>query len=285
MNPASVQQLSLLGSLLYLMALTGYFTAWAGYTGYLILRRELYHRIGHGFFIGAFLFHTAFIVTRAADTGVFPLQDLRGSVSFAAWAAALVYILFHLRYRLLILGALVGPLVFISAAICPFLSMRVYEQPDVVNSLWTIFHVLAIFLGNGAFVLAAAVGVAYLLQERAIKRKSHGFVYRRLPSLDVLDRMGYACVAFGFPLLTVGLAAGFVYAEHIWGRWWSWDPKEVFSAVTWFTYAALLHERVFVGWRGRRAAWLSIAGLCLALATFLFGSLLFPGHHGQFTKY
>ncbi|MEW5735530.1 MAG: cytochrome c biogenesis protein CcsA [Thermodesulfobacteriota bacterium] len=284
MNPGSLH-LTPLDSLLYLLALSGYFTAWAGYTGYLILHRDIYHRLGHAFFIAALVFHSGLIVSRAAETGVFPLQDLRDAVCFAAWAAALVYVLFHARYKLLVVGALVGPVIFISMAVYPFIAIRTYDHPDILNSLWTIFHVLAIFLGNGAFVLAAAVGAAYLLQERAIKSKRHGFLYRRLPSLDVLDRMGYACVAFGFPLLTIGLAAGFVYAQRIWGHWWSWDPKEVWSAVTWFTYAALLHERVFVGWRGRKAAWLSIAGLALALATFVFGSLLFSGHHGQFTRF
>jgi cytochrome c-type biogenesis protein CcsB len=103
--------------------------------------------------------------------------------------------------------------------------------------------------------------------------------------LELLDATGYACIVVGFTLLTVGLITGFVYAKSVWGRFWSWDPKEVWSGITWLFYAALLHERLTVGWRGRRSAIMAIIGFAVILFTFLGVNLLLEGHHGEFTKY
>jgi cytochrome c-type biogenesis protein CcsB len=132
--------------------------------------------------------------------------------------------------------------------------------------------------------LACGVGILYLLQERAIKIKNPGFFFKRLPSLERLDTTGYACIVVGFSLLTIGLITGSVYAKAVWGRFWSWDPKEVWSAITWLFYAALLHERLAVGWRGRRAAIMAIIGFLVLLFTFFGVNFLLTGHHGQFTQ-
>jgi len=88
------------------------------------------------------------------------------------------------------------------------------------------------------------LGLLYLLQEHAIKSKKHGFFFRRLPSLELLDTTGYACILTGFAMLTFGLITGFVYAKVVWGKFWSWDPKEIWSGITWLLYAALLHQRL-----------------------------------------
>ena len=141
-----------------------------------------------------------------------------------------------------------------------------------------------IFLGEAAFALACGLGVLYLFQEHAIKTKNHGFIFKRLPSLELLDTAGYACIVTGFTLVTVGLITGFVYAKALWGRFWSWDPKEVWSGVTWLFYAALLHQRLTVGWRGRRAAIWAIVGFAVLLFTFLGVNFFLKGHHGEFTR-
>ena len=101
-----------------------------------------------------------------------------------------------------------------------------------------------------------------------------GPLYQKLPSLDVLDEINYRCLSFGFPLLTVAIITGAIWAETAWGTYWSWDPKETWSLITWFIYAALLHGRLTTGWRGRRAAVLSIIGFFVLLFTFLGVNLL-----------
>jgi cytochrome c-type biogenesis protein CcsB len=119
----------------------------------------------------------------------------------------------------------------------------------------------------------------YLLMEKELKHKKMGAIFKRLPSLNVLDDINYRCLTIGFPLLTLGIITGSIWAEYAWGSYWSWDPKEVWSLITWLLYAALLHGRMTVGWRGRKAAILAIVGFCAILFTFLGVNLLLPGLH------
>ena len=133
--------------------------------------------------------------------------------------------------------------------------------------------------------LACGVGILYLLQERAIKTKSRGFFFKRLPSLELLDTTGYAAIVFGFTMLTVGLITGVVYAKSVWSRFWSWDPKEVWAAVAWIYYAIFLHERLVIGFRGRKAAIMAIIGFGILIFTFIGVNFLMEGHHGRFTRF
>ena len=146
-------------------------------------------------------------------------------------------------------------------------------------------HIITIFIGEAALAMAGGAGVLYLAQEHAIKNKIRGFFFKRLPSLERIDNTGYACIIVGFSLLTLGLITGMVYAKSVWGSFWSWDPKEIWSGVSWLVYAALLHGRISVGWRGRKAALMSIVGLAILMFTFLGVNFLLTGHHGQFTTY
>jgi ABC-type transport system involved in cytochrome c biogenesis permease subunit len=108
----------------------------------------------------------------------------------------------------------------------------------------------------------------YLIQEKAIKDKRRGFFFRRLPSLKLLDSVGYASLVVGFPLLTFGIISGVIYAQIVRGQFWTWDPREIFAAITCLVYAALVHERLVVGWRGKRAAVMTIVGFAILLFTF-----------------
>jgi len=119
----------------------------------------------------------------------------------------------------------------------------------------------------------------YLIQEHFLKSKQLGALYRKLPSLDTLDDINYRCLTLGFPLLTLAIISGAIWAETAWGAYWSWDPKETWSLITWFVYAALLHGRLTIGWRGRRAAIFAVAGFFILLFTFLGVNLLLPGLH------
>ncbi|MCG8470665.1 MAG: cytochrome c biogenesis protein, partial [Desulfobacterales bacterium] len=153
------------------------------------------------------------------------------------------------------------------------------------TSFWFAAHIVTVFLGEAALAMACGAGVLYILQEHAIKEKKRGFFYRRLPSLEQLDGMGYACIVVGFTALTLGLVTGLLYAKLIWHRFISWDPKEVWSGISWIIYAVLLHERLAVGMRGRNAALLSIAGFVVLLFTLFGVNFLMGGHHGQFTRF
>jgi cytochrome c-type biogenesis protein CcsB len=139
--------------------------------------------------------------------------------------------------------------------------------------------VVLAFTGNAVFTVAFAAGVMYLLQERMLKSKKFSALYHRLPSLETLDSINYKCLTFGFPLMTMGIISGAIWANSAWGGYWRWDPKETWALITWFLYAALLHGRLTVGWRGRRAAIFAIIGFLCVLFTFLGVNLLLTGEH------
>ena len=135
-----------------------------------------------------------------------------------------------------------------------------------LKSTWLVIHVIAAIISGGVFLLANVIAASYLYLESMEKRGGRKPWARRLPDLETLDQLSYRLVAFVFPLWTFAVIAGAIWAESAWGRYWGWDPKETWAFITWVAYAAYLHARVTIGWRGRRAAW-----LCLfAGSTFLF---------------
>jgi cytochrome c-type biogenesis protein CcsB len=135
-----------------------------------------------------------------------------------------------------------------------------------LKSTWLVIHVVAAIISGGVFLLANVIAGSYLYLDAMEKRGGRKPWAKRLPELETLDQLSYRLVAFVFPLWTFSVIAGAIWAESAWGRYWGWDPKETWAFITWVAYAAYLHARVTIGWRGRRAAW-----LCLfAGSTFLF---------------
>lgn len=156
---------------------------------------------------------------------------------------------------LLVLGTAITLLYRPSAPLVPAL-----------KSTWLVVHVSAAIISGGVFLLANSIAATYLILDRMESRGGRNAWAKRLPTLEVLDQLTYRLVAFVFPLWTFAVIAGAIWAESAWGRYWGWDPKETWAFITWVAYAAYLHARVTVGWRGRKAAW-----LCLfAGSTFLF---------------
>jgi cytochrome c-type biogenesis protein CcsB len=135
-----------------------------------------------------------------------------------------------------------------------------------LKSTWLVIHVSAAIISGGVFFLANVISGMYLWLDSIEKRGGRNPWAKRLPDLETLDQLAYRLVAFVFPLWTFSVIAGAIWAEHAWGRYWGWDPKETWAFITWVAYAAYLHARVTVGWRGRKAAWLCL----IAGSTFIF---------------
>jgi ABC-type transport system involved in cytochrome c biogenesis permease subunit len=132
-------------------------------------------------------------------------------------------------------------------------------------------HASISIIADAFLALAAIGGIMYLLQERELKQKKFGFFFSRLPSLDTLDKLNQHCISIGFPLMTVGMLAGYIWARQLWGgRPWHWNPKIIMSVFTWLLYAGLMHQRFTLGWRGRRAAWITVIAFLAVLLTFWF---------------
>lgn len=261
-----------------------YLASSAGYLLYLFLQKNMLYRISGYILLIAFLTHTAEIGYDYVLAGHIPVRNLHETLSVIAWVVAGLYMLFQYKFRLKALGAFTVPLSGFIMAVCALMPQASVEIQNNFRSAWVIFHILAIFSGEAALAMACGIGIMYLVQEKAIKTKKRSFFYKRLPSLDLLDSAGYTCVVVGFTLITIGLATGFIYAKMIWGKFLSWDPKEVWSAITWLLYAVLIHERMVFGWRGRKAAIMAIIGFCAVVFTFLGVNFFLKGHHEIFTR-
>ena len=250
------------------------------YLLFLVYQNPLVPRVARYSLYLTFISQVAFLGTRFAKGGVPFGTNMYESLIFFSWCLVLVYLVITVRYKVPVVGAFVMPVTLILMAAAAFMPDKgVGEIPPALKSYWLPFHVTFSFLGDALFGLAFGAGVMYLIQERQLKRKRPGAFYYRLPSLEVLDAINYRSLTVGFPLLTLGIITGSIWAQYAWGTYWSWDPKETWSLITWLIYAALLHARLSVGWRGRKAAWFAIVGFFAVLFTFLGVNLLLSGLH------
>lgn len=266
-------------SLFLVIATLCYLCGTVGYLVYLLKDREVLHKISWSILLVGALFHGAALAMRAIGTKHFPIDSIQEAISLFAWVFVVTYLVIQLKLRLRILGSFVSPLAVIFMISSRLLPTHAILRNGSSGSGWLIAHVASIFLANALFAMLFSLGVMYLLQERGIKKKNFGLLYERLPSLERIDSIAQVCLMSGFPLMTAGLITGFVYASMVWRSPWNWDPKEVLSVVTWLIYAILVHERLAVGWRGRRAAWLAIIGFSATVLTFVLANLLLAGHH------
>jgi cytochrome c-type biogenesis protein CcsB len=253
--------------------------ATGGLIVFLIKQQKKIFRYSYRVLLAGFIFHTIFLISNYFSLGTAPVLDLKSALSFFSWSIICAYLVFQLKFKLKVLGSFVVPfsafLMIISSA------MPWFEGPvkPIFKSLWLTVHVGTVFMGNGLFAIAFLAAIMYLIQENQIKNKHFGSFYKRLPSLATLDSINYYSLLYGFPFLTFGMITGSIYAQVALGKYWQWDPKEVWSLITWLFYAALLHERLAVGWRGRRAAIMSIICFCVLIFTFVGASLLLGGYH------
>ena len=225
-----------------------------------------------------FLLHSAALLLRwksSYDLGIghAPLANFYESLSFFAWAVLLLYLIIEWRTRSHSLGAFVIPVAFLLlafASISPGVNDRIQPLIPALQSNWLTVHVLTCFLGYASFAMAFAVGIMYLLKGRARDvGTEEGTFLRLIPASDVLEELLYQGVVLGFVLLSLGIMTGSVWAHYAWGSYWSWDPKETWSLITWIVYAVMLHARSVRGWRGRRMAWMALVGFASVLFTYL----------------
>jgi cytochrome c-type biogenesis protein CcsB len=172
------------------------------------------------------------------------------------------------RFRISVLGAFVLPLVSLLMIASEFIWEENHTIPPLLKSRWLYFHVSVAFLAYAAFFLTFISAIMYLIQEKELKAKNFRFLYFRLPSLQVCDELLRRSLYFGFILMSVTIMTGALWAQQAWGRYWSWDPKETASLVTWAIYLVLINYRLSAAWRGRWASYISIVGFISMLFTF-----------------
>lgn len=227
------------------------------------------------------IFHALDLVARGLQAGNIPVANFSQALSFLAWVTALAGLVMIVRLRVAVIGALVAPSALIALGASEAMQGGAGALPHALRSLWLPVHVTLAVAGEALFVLAATVSLVYLFQESRLK--AHRPLLAGpggMPSLEKLDRINYRLLGWGFLLLTLAILSGALWAEHTWGRFWSWEPRELWSLITWLLYAALLESRLTVGWRGRRAATLTIVVFAVLVGSFVGVSLIHPGKHG-----
>lgn len=241
--------------------------------------REGAHRVALGALWGAFGVETLALAWRFARLGAGALSASHDQLSLLAWLLIGCFLALQARIRLDVLGALVSPLVFLLNLSAYLAYAGAEALPAELRTAWLPAHVAPAFLGYAILVLAACLSLVYLVQERRLKAKRPARGYR-LPSLETLDALNYRCVAWGFALFTLGIVTGSLLAKATWGAFWSWEPVQVLSVLSWLVYALLLQARS-LGWRGRRAATLTLAGFALLVVTLLSLSVDVGPPHGR----
>jgi cytochrome c-type biogenesis protein CcsB len=228
------------------------------------------------------VFHALDQVARGLQAGNIPVANFAQSLSFLAWLTALASLVLIVRLRLAVVGAFVAPSVLLALG-SSLLATRsgTLAMPDTLRSFWLPIHVTLALLGEALFVIAACVSLVYLVNEARLKAKRpFGPSDEFSPSLEKLDRINYRLLGWGLGALSLAIISGAIWAQGTWGRFWSWEPRELWSLVTWVLYATLLESRIAVGLRGRRAAALTLVFFTVLVGSYLGVSLVYPGKHG-----
>lgn len=261
---------------LFDVALTAYILAAAAAIASLAGRRDPLAAAALLLTQAGWVCHTAAVILRGVELGRLPFTSLPEMVSLVIWAAILLDFWVERHRRVRPLAAFVLPVVLALGLGLPSgLRSIVFEGP--APSGWVVVHVALVLVGLAALVLNFGGALMYLLVERQLKAKRPGAGHNPLPPLETLDRLTVATLTVAFPFLTVGLALGALTARGAGAGVAPFDPLAVFSVLMWLIYAATLLGRVIGHWRGRRAAYLSIAGFCVMLITLSAGALL-HGH-------
>ncbi len=251
-----------------------------GYLLYTTSKKRTIGRVSTSLLALGWVIHTIGLVLRWFEThqtgyGYVPLSNMYESLIFFSWAIVLVYLIIELIYRQKVIGVLVTPFAFLFIAltsIIPGVEPQISPLIPALQSNWLTIHVTTCFFGYAAFAISFGISLLYLIRE---KRETSTW----LPSISLLDEINYKSIVIGFPMLTVGIITGAAWANYAWGSYWSWDPKETWSLITWFIYAAFLHARLTRDWRGRKSAILSIIGFASVWFTYIGVNYLLSGLH------
>jgi cytochrome c-type biogenesis protein CcsB len=227
--------------------------------------------------------HLVVLVSRGIQAGGLPVTNLHDDFSLFAFIAAALSSILAWQTRVsqvaplaaLLVAALMGA-VFTAEPAAPV--------PATLRSGWLPVHIASAFLGNALFLMAGLVSLVFLVQERRLKGKKARWVPpgpHRLPPLETLDQVSVRLIQFGFPLLTLGLITGALYGRQFWGTYWIWDARNTLSLLIWLLYALLLHFRLTIGWRGRRLALLTVAGVVATIVSMVGLNLAEVGTHGK----
>lgn len=254
-----------------LFSVFAYALAMLSYFFFGVTHKEGIAKFGKAFLAIGFVLQTISIGSRVLASGRLPLSNLYESMVIFAWGMVIIYLIVEAIYKLRKIGVVLTPIVFLAALYASTLDKSIHPLVPALQSNWLLVHVAVAVISYGAFAVSFAAAVLYLLRDY--------FKFNWLPSLEKLDKLTYKLIALAMPFLTLVIITGAVWAEQAWGSYWSFDPKETWSLITWLIYLSYLHARLVLKWKGRTIAWFAIVGFIAVLFTYLGVNLLLSGLH------
>ncbi len=256
------------------------------YIGTLVFKARKLGSLATGFTVFALVILTAGLGLRWVESyqmgiGHAPLTNMYESVVFFAWTIIIFYLGIEWKFKTKTIGAFAVPIAFLAMAYASFAPINRGINPLVpaLQSNWLLAHVITCFVGYAAFAIAAALGIMYLVKTSFGGGSAKESANELLPSLKVLEDITHKSMIFGFIWLSAGIITGAIWANSAWGTYWSWDPKETWSLITWFVYAFTLHARYTRGIKGKTIAWLSLVGFIAVIFTYYGVNFLLAGLH------
>ncbi|MBO8126324.1 MAG: c-type cytochrome biogenesis protein CcsB [Firmicutes bacterium] len=265
----------LLEKILYYLILAGYAVSAGALFFVIFLRKDKWLPVAKRLIYGAVLLHTLELAVRIISTGHLPVKGDFENALAGTWFT-MVLVLFLSRRWTSLWRANIGLLPVV------LLTLGWASQtgpPDLdpltpaYNSPWLWVHVFFAWFGYSAFLVAAVLGLFYLVKERNPQRLAG------LGDLRALDDLAYRLVAFGFAMTTVMIASGAIWANDLYGSYWSWDPVETWSLLSWLVYGLYLHLRTTAGWQGKKAAWLAVLAFITVLISFWGVNFIQDSYH------
>ncbi|PRY43432.1 c-type cytochrome biogenesis protein CcsB [Umezawaea tangerina] len=244
-------------------------------------RAERFGRMAVALTLLGVLFHVSALVLRGVATGRAPWGNMYEYGALLTLAAVATFLVLMRSFPVRRLGGFVlTPVVILMFLGGTALYAPAAPVQPALQSYWLVIHVSVISISTGMLLVPGVASLLYLVKStNDAKPERFARFAGRLPAADTLDRLAYRSTVLAFPLFTIGIMFGAIWAEAAWGRFWGWDPKETVAFVSWVVYAAYLHARATAGWRGARAAWVNALGFLLTVFNLFFINLVTAGLH------
>ena len=263
-------------NVLFTIVMLLYFAAMILYFVFIAIKKDPVAKIAVGLQILGLVLHTAALVCRGIGAGRLPLTNQYEFATSFAWGLCLVSLIFIRKYKFSVLGALSVPVIFLVIGYAAMQSKEVHELMPALRSNWLGFHVSTAIIAYGSFGVSFALSLIFLLRD---KMGDDSFLGQHVPDRERLDYISYRAVSLGLLFLTFCMISGSIWAERAWGSYWSWDPKETWSLVTWLVYAVYLHLRIRRGFKGKSAAVFAVIGFVCVIFTYIGVNTFLPGIH------
>src|SRR4030043_502756 len=229
--------------LLFNVSMGIYLFGFVGYLVYATSKNGTAGKVSTGLLSAGLLFHSIGLILRWMEThqtgyGYVPLSNMYESLVFFSWTIVLIYLILETKYQQKVIGVFVTPFAFLAIAltsIIPGVNAKITPLMPALQSNWLTIHVTTCFFGYASFAVSFGVSILYLIRDGEGSPEEGGLKW--LPSNSILDEINYKSIVIGFPMLSLGIITGAAWANYAWGSYWSWDPKETWSLITWFVYA------------------------------------------------